>query len=125
MAKPGRPRGLPRTGGRQKGTPNKRTQDLRERLAAVMGEDWCAVTSMAQMSNDPELRPEVRARLLAEVASYQVPKPKPQTFDVDEAVNLAEKLECARRRAMVANGGMTLAELVQLSFATEAPIATT
>jgi hypothetical protein len=32
---PGRPKGLPRTGGRQKGAPNRTTADLREQIAAA------------------------------------------------------------------------------------------
>jgi hypothetical protein len=32
---PGRPKGLPRTGGRQKGTPNRTTAELREQIAAA------------------------------------------------------------------------------------------
>lgn len=111
MARTGRPKGTERTGGRKAGTPNKRTQELRERLQEAMGEGWCAVTAMARMTLEPDLKPEVKARLLAEVAAYQSPKPKPRVFDVDEEVELAELLEAARRGARGRNG-MTLEELV-------------
>ena len=32
-----RPSGLPKTGGRQKGTPNRRTMELQERIEELLG----------------------------------------------------------------------------------------
>jgi len=60
-----------KTGGRLKGTPNKRTQDLTERLAEL-GCD--PVEGMARLAMDPNSSPDLKGRMYAELAQYVYPK---------------------------------------------------
>src|SRR5215813_7861071 len=60
-----------KTGGRMKGTPNKRTQDLTERLAEL-GCD--PVEGMAKLAMDPNSSPDLKGRMYAELAQYVYPK---------------------------------------------------
>lgn len=98
-----RPLGTARTGGRQPGTPNKRTQELADRLAERMGAEWCPVVAMAEMTLDDDLKPEIKARLLAEIAPYLRPRVKPQVGDVEEEAGLAEAIQAARLRAVASS----------------------
>src|SRR5215510_2519845 len=59
------------TGARVKGTPNKRTRDLTERLAEL-GCD--PVEGMARLAMDPNSSPDLKGRLYAELAQYVYPK---------------------------------------------------
>lgn len=62
-----------KTGGRQRGTPNRRTQDVRlilERLGCD------PIEGMARIAMDPQNPVEVRARMFAELAGYVAPKRK-------------------------------------------------
>lgn len=67
-SKPGEGRG-----GRQKGTPNKRTQDVAQ-LLAQMGCD--PIEGMARIAMNEKLSPELRGRMYAELARYVYPKLK-------------------------------------------------
>ncbi len=60
-----------KTGGRCKGTPNKRTQEARERLDE-MGCDPLA--GLVKLALDENNSPELRGRLFAELAQYVFPK---------------------------------------------------
>src|SRR5262245_45921495 len=60
-----------KTGGRVKGTPNKRTQDVTERLAEL-GCD--PVEGMAGLAMDPNSSPDLKGRMYAELAQYVYPK---------------------------------------------------
>lgn len=113
MANPGRKPGGKKTGGRQPGTPNRTTQALADRIKERMGPDWCPITAMAELAEAKDLPVDLRLRALAEVAPYLHAKRKPQP-EVAEAVELAEKVQAARLRAM-RNGGVGLEELV-ISF---------
>src|SRR5918911_849761 len=62
-----------RRGGRQKGTPNRATLAVAERLAAL-GCD--PIEGMANLALDPSNTPELRARMYAELAQYVAPKRK-------------------------------------------------
>jgi hypothetical protein len=62
-----------KTGGRQAGTPNKRTAELLERLEAL-GCD--PIAGMAQLALSAENPPELRGRMFAELAGYIYPKRK-------------------------------------------------
>ncbi len=85
-----RPRGLPKTGGRAKGTPNKRTQSVTEKLAAL-GCD--PIEGLAKIAMDRKNRIELRAAMYKELAQYIVPKRKaieiedeePGRFQVEDA----------------------------------------
>ena len=62
-----------KTGGRLSGTPNKRTQDLQQRLESL-GVD--PVMGLAAIANDDAAPLELRARVQIELLSYLFPKRK-------------------------------------------------
>lgn len=72
--KGGRPRGLPKTGGRKRGTPNKRTLEIADKLAAL-GCD--PIEILASVCMDEKAPLEARIRCAIELASYTYPKRKP------------------------------------------------
>jgi hypothetical protein len=59
--------------GRRAGTPNKRTVELTDKLAAL-GCD--PIEGMARLAMDENNPPELRGRMLAELAGYLYPKRK-------------------------------------------------
>jgi hypothetical protein len=65
-------RGL-KTGGRQPGTPNKRTREAADLLAAL---DCDPLEGMARIALDTSNPLELRARMFAELAPYLYPKRK-------------------------------------------------
>lgn len=72
--KGGRPWGLPKTGGRQKGTPNKATLTVQEKLDSI-GCD--PIVELAKLAMNEKYAEEFRRRCLSDLASYICPKPKP------------------------------------------------
>jgi len=62
-----------KTGGRVAGTPNKRTQDVIERLESL-GCD--PIEGMAKIAMNEANPPELRGRMYAELAGYVAPKRK-------------------------------------------------
>lgn len=62
-----------KTGGRQPGTPNRRTQEAAEKLAAL---GLCPLEGMAALALDQANSPELRGRMLSELAQYVFPKRK-------------------------------------------------
>lgn len=62
-----------KTGGRTKGTPNKRTQDIQQRLEEL-GCD--PIEGMALIAMNVTYEPELRGRMFAELAQYVAPKRK-------------------------------------------------
>lgn len=103
MAKAGRPRGTAKTGGRKVGTPNKRTADLADRLAVVMGAQWCPVVALAQIAADPATSIDMRVRCLSEVAPYLQAKRKavelhPGTLEGLLPRMLGEQIKAAHAR---------------------------
>lgn len=66
-----RPIGLPKTGGRQKGTPNKRTEILRDVLEKLD----CDVPQRL-VTLLPQLSPDRQADVLLELLQYVFPKRK-------------------------------------------------
>jgi hypothetical protein len=60
-----------KTGGRKKGTPNRRTAEVVERLAAL---DCDPLAGMAALAMDEVNAPELRGRMYAELAQYLYPK---------------------------------------------------
>ncbi|MBA3913928.1 MAG: hypothetical protein H0X25_08785 [Acidobacteriales bacterium] len=63
----GKPRGTAKTGGRSKGTPNKRTQDLILKLEEL-GCD--PIQGMAEIAMDEDTATDLRVRCYAELAQY-------------------------------------------------------
>jgi len=78
MAKVGRKPGTPKTGGRQMGTPNRVTTDLRERIAERLGPDFCPVVAMAELAVSKDLPVELRLRALEAVSPYLYARRRPQ-----------------------------------------------
>ena len=70
-----------KTGGRQAGTPNKRTSELVERLEAL---DCDPIAGMAKIAMDISNPPELRGRMYAELAGYVFPKRKAVEMKADE-----------------------------------------
>jgi len=68
--KGGRPPGLPKTGGRKKGTPNRATVAVAEKLAAI-GCD--PIQELARIAMDEREETGHRIRALIELCSYVVP----------------------------------------------------
>jgi hypothetical protein len=62
-----------KTGGRVRGTPNRRTAELQERLEEL-GID--PVLGLAHIAKDPCVSAELRARVLIDLMSYIWPKRK-------------------------------------------------
>ena len=62
-----------KTGGRSAGTPNKKTAEVAERLAAL-GCD--PIEGMARLAMDESYAPELRGRMFSELAQYVAPKRK-------------------------------------------------
>lgn len=70
-----------KTGGRVKGTPNRRTRELAERLDAL-GCD--PIAGMADIAMDVGNPPELRGRMYAELAGYLFPKRKAVETKTDD-----------------------------------------
>jgi hypothetical protein len=67
----GRPKGIPKTGGRKAGTPNK----IRSRAAELMNEyGFDPLRGMMAIASDPKNDLAIRARMYAELAQYAYPK---------------------------------------------------
>lgn len=62
-----------KTGGRIRGTPNKKTLEIQDRLCS-MGCD--PIQGMADLAMDMNNTPELRGRMYAELAQYIAPKRK-------------------------------------------------
>ena len=67
----GKPKGLPKTGGRQKGTPNK---SVAERLAAVEATGETPLDYMLRVMRDPTVEYDRRDRNANSAAPYVHPK---------------------------------------------------
>ena len=70
-----------KTGGRRRGTPNRLTQSVIERLGSI-GCD--PIEGMARIAMDAATPIEVRARMFAELAGYVAPKRKAIAYDLTE-----------------------------------------
>jgi len=81
-------------GGRQKGTPNRHTRTVQEKLEAV-GCD--PIEGMARLAMDEQTDLAIRARLYAELAQYVAPKRKALDVTVeDQRPPYAELLDLMR-----------------------------
>ena len=79
--KGGKPLGGPKTGGRKKGTPNKATLTIAEKLEAL-GCD--PIEGMARIAMDEKNSPETRGRYYSELAQYLYPKRKAVDVSVEQ-----------------------------------------
>jgi len=82
-------KGLPKTGGRAKGTPNRRTQNIVEKLEAL-GRDPIAVLAHIAMNKKKKLGVrkdvpvELRAQTYKELAQYVAPKRRAAEVETQE-----------------------------------------
>lgn len=79
--KGGRPIGLPKSGGRKKGTPNRATLTLQEKLETVDCDPLLELATIAMNSKNPI---EIRVRCLMEIALYVYPKRKAVDVSIDQ-----------------------------------------
>ena len=70
-----------KTGGRIKGTPNKKTEEVVERLFNL-GCD--PISGMAHIAMDTNNSPELRGKMYAELAGYLFPKRKATEINTDD-----------------------------------------
>ena len=74
-----------KTGGRQKGTPNKTTSTIREAIAA----QWQRYQDSGQFKEDLDaLDPQTRAVIMERYAQYVTPKIKSVDVDMKQQVRL-------------------------------------
>lgn len=85
-----------KTGGRVKGTPNKRTADVIERLEGL-GCD--PIEGMALIAMDAENPPELRGRMFAELAQYVAAKRRALDVSATEAPPISIRIGIPRPSA--------------------------
>ena len=68
-----RPKGLAKTGGRTKGTPNKKSEELLRKLEKLGCEP---IEGLATIALAPDTKPDLKVRCYAELAQYVYPKGK-------------------------------------------------
>jgi hypothetical protein len=85
---PGRPPGLPKTGGRQKGAPNKSTVALAEKLAAL---GFDPVELLVAIAVDAKTPIDLQVRICSDLLSYLFPKRRP----VDEPEPTLKQIKVA------------------------------
>lgn len=78
-----------KTGGRVAGTPNKRTVDVIEKLEAL---DCDPISAMARIAMDATNPPELRGRLLAELAQYVAPKRRSLDMSAQSAAPISIRI---------------------------------
>jgi hypothetical protein len=74
VGKSGRPLGLPKTGGRGKGTPNRTTSALKEKLASL---NCDPVEEMVKLARDPKTETGTKASIFSQLLRHTSPIPKP------------------------------------------------
>lgn len=97
-----------KTGGRQKGTPNKLSASVRQRLEEL-GCD--PIAGMADIAMDENNTPELRGKMHAELAQYAYPRLKAidHTFGGDKSLNVnvsGTELLTSRVASLAAKIGM-------------------
>lgn len=84
--------------GRPKGSRNKRSEMLIERMEKKFP-NWCPVEQLIEIARDENNPIEVRAKCAERVASYVYAKPKEEKTDLDSSVkDMAELIREARIR---------------------------
>jgi len=92
--KGGRPKGLPKTGGRRRGTPNRATVSLREKLDA---RGYDPILKLVEIAEDTRTPLELRVHIHLGIAPYLHPKRKPvdQASEAPMTANIITTLEDA------------------------------
>ena len=87
--------GSERIGGRQKGTPNKKTQELQERVKKFMKnmgiKDFDPLVALAGISQDKGTPLKLKVEALKELSQYFHPKRRAVEFSGEQTINVQEK----------------------------------
>lgn len=81
MAKRGKKPGSPKTGGRVKGTPNKKSLGFLEVLKA---KNFCIPSKALELMEHPDATLEIKVKILEFIAAYSLPKLMPAQAKVEE-----------------------------------------
>ncbi len=84
-----------KTGGRQKGTPNKTTSTLRTAISKIVNDYYNSETLLEDIN---QLKPKERVDIMEKLAAYVVPKL--QSVDVNAEVKSKTNIVSARLREM-------------------------
>lgn len=84
-----------KTGGRQKGTPNKTTSTLRTAISKIVNDYYNSETLLEDIY---QLKPQERVNIMEKLAAYVVPKL--QSVDVNAEVKSKTNIVSARLREM-------------------------
>ena len=84
--KVGRPKGLPRYGGRKKGTPNKTTKDLRERISIFLEDNFEDAMKAWKKLEDKD-----KVKLYTDLIKFSVPTL--QSVDLNATVKKEDEVE--------------------------------
>jgi hypothetical protein len=98
-----------KTGGRAAGTPNRRTQEVTALLASL-GCD--PIAGMVALANDPDVSPELRGKMFAELAGYVHPKRRAVEHTGDRP---AQKMEIIVTRVDQDNSRPILPRVIDVS----------
>src|SRR3954462_7140257 len=77
----GKPPGLPKTGGRTKGTPNRATAALKDKLAAL---GYDPLEELVRVAQNPKTSVVLKVHICEVLLPYEYPKRKPQDSSSDE-----------------------------------------
>ena len=87
--------GSQRIGGRQKGTPNKKTKELQERVKKFMSEqgikNFDPLVALAGISVDKSTPLKLKVEALKELAQYLHPKRRAVEFSGEQTINVESK----------------------------------
>ena len=119
--------GTPKTGGRTKGTPNRRNCVIAEKIESRFP-GWDPVEQLAHMAQDQDLEPAIRVQCAREVATYIHPRRKPGEARVafpQEDMSLAQQGHRVVEAMLVGDvtlgqGGQLLGALVSQAKLVEA-----
>lgn len=78
-----------KTGGRKKGTPNKRTLAIEEKLAAL---NCDPIEGMAKIAMDTTADIKLRAQMFSELAQYVFPKRKSVEHSGEQTINYVARV---------------------------------
>lgn len=90
--KGGKPLGLPKTGGRTKGTPNRATAALKDKLAAL---GYDPLEELVTIAQDPKTPVVIKVHIGEGLMPYVYPKRKPEDSSSHErlAININTNLD--------------------------------
>ena len=79
----GKPKGMPKTGGRRAGTPNKVTGNLREFVSGLIDDNREKIASDIE-----KLQPKDRVMIFEKLMSYVMPKKSETSMDIAGSVEI-------------------------------------